>query len=150
MLRSLRRLLRTRALKRQIERTIQDGVGLHRHEWVVAERPVTGQMLQAVADRICEWCAETMARTRRPYGVDHMAVAIACARPDGEPLASASFGVFRPVEFYAEGGTRERIAEFVARLDPRDLNDGPEPVRFAAALFSWGDVARAVLSEGVD
>lgn len=147
MLRSLRRLWRTRALKRQIERNIQAGVGLHRQEWVLADRPVTDDALAAMAARICTWCAETMARTRRPYGLDQMAVAVACAREGGEPVASASFGVFRPVEFYQEGGTRDRIAEFLVGLDPRDLNQGAEPLRFAAALFSWGDVARAVLFE---
>lgn len=139
-----------RVLRRQIERSIQAGVGLHRYEWVLADRPVTGEALKAMAARICDWCAETMARTRRPYGLDQMAVAVACARAGGEPVASASFGVFRPVEFYQEGGTRDRIAEFLAGLDPQDLNDGTEPLRFAAALFSWGDVARAVLFEDAD
>ena len=62
-------------------------------------------------------------------------------RAGGSPVASATFGVFRPVEFYQEGGVADRVGSFMESLRVEELNRRTS-VRFAAALFSWGDVAR--------
>ncbi|MDA0271565.1 MAG: hypothetical protein O2798_11215 [Chloroflexi bacterium] len=63
--------------------------------------------------------------------------------PGGEPIASTTFGVFRPVEFYLEDGVGARLEEYLRSLSLDVLNDRDEqPIRFAVALFSWGDVAR--------
>ena len=97
-----------------------------------------------VADEIIEWCKSTMARTKRPHGIDHMAVAVACAHPGDEPVASATFGVFRPADFYRAGGVSDSLTTFVNSIDKSGF-DAARPIRFAAALFSWGDVARATV-----
>ena len=86
-----------------------------------------------------------MGRTLRPYGIDQMAVGLACAPPQGEAFATVSLGVFRPVEYYAQGGTRQQIEDFVRALPLEVINRHHEPVRLAAALFSWGDLARATV-----
>jgi hypothetical protein len=122
----LRRQARRNNLSRRIEQHIRSGVGLYGDEWVL--------------DRV-----ETMAATRRPYGIDQMALALAVAHPGSEPLASTAINIFRPVEFYQPGGQRERIEAFLLGLDPELLNQAGAPVRVAVTLFSWGDVARAAL-----
>jgi hypothetical protein len=141
----LRRHMRRRTLARRIEANIRAGIGLYGQEWVLDQFPVAPRALSDLAEKITTWCAETMATTRRPYGIDQMALALAGAHPGSEPMASAGVSVFRPLEFYQPGGQRERIADFVASLDVEQLNRTARPVRIAATLFSWGDVARAAL-----
>ena len=69
----------------------------------------------------------------------------------GGALASKTFGVFRPVDFYSEDGTEARVEEFLRAVPLADLNSeleaGASGIRFAAALFSWGDVAREAMFE---
>ena len=81
---------------------------------------------------------ERIAATRRPYGVDQLALAIACAEPGSSLLASSTFGVFRPVEFDEDGSVADRVTRFMQNLrvgDVKELNRR-SATRFAAALFS--------------
>jgi hypothetical protein len=133
--------LRHDPLRAQVEESIRAGTGLHKGEWLLAQGPRDAQDVDAVGDAIVAWCREQMQGTRRPYGIDQMALAVACAVPDGQPIASATFGVFRPIDFYREGGVSEQVSEFM-RSVPLDQLPASTAVRFAAALFSWGDVAR--------
>jgi len=147
MLRWITRAWRRRRLKHEVEENLRAGVGLHRREWLLTACPISRATLRTLAQEIATWCAETIAQTRRPYGIDHLAAAIACAHPGTAPLASASFGLFRPTDFYREGGTRDSIFHFVQCLDPGALNAEGGQVRFAVALFSWGEVARAMFEK---
>jgi len=125
-----------------VEASIRRGTGLSRREWLMGAEPMTPQHIQALADELLEWCRERMAASRRPYGIDQMALAVACAEPGGVPLASATFGVFRPVEFYTAEGVAEQVETFLHDIPLDVLNRREGAIRFAAALFSWGDVAR--------
>jgi hypothetical protein len=73
-------------------------------------------------------------------------VALACAVPSGDPLAATTFGEFRPVDFYGEAGAGEHGEHFVRSIRVEELNrrisESASGIRFAAALFSWDDVAR--------
>ncbi len=131
-------------LRARIEASVRDGVGLSKHEWLLPA-PIRRHELAALGESVVEWSRLRVAESRRPYGIDQSALALACAHPGGAPLASGTFGVFRPIELYAEDGITERIQTFLGALPVETLNDSGEPVRFAAALFSWGDVARATL-----
>ena len=132
---------RTGDLRAQVEESIQAGKGLRRGEWLLEAGARTPEAVAALADTMVEWCREQIGDTRRPYGIDQLALAVACAEPGGAAIASTTFGVFRPVDFYREGGVGEQVAEFVNGVPPAAL-EAPPAVRFAAALFSWGDVAR--------
>lgn len=142
---SLKRRARRRTLTRRIEENIRSGVGLYGKEWILDDLPVTNAHLTALATEIAEWCVETMGSTRRPYGIDQMAMALAGAHPGREPLTTATLKVFRPLEFYQPGGQCEQITEFVAGLDLARVNAVQAPLRVAATLFSWGDIARSAL-----
>lgn len=131
-------------LRARIEASVRDGVGLSKREWTLPP-PVRPHELTALGEAVVEWSRLRVAESRRPYGIDQSALALACAHPGRAPLASATFGVFRPIELYTEGGIPERVQTFLDELPAETLNDSGEPVRFAAALFSWGDVARATL-----
>jgi hypothetical protein len=128
-----------------VEASIEEGTGLSKGEWLLTDLPFEDQDIDALSTEMIDWCRERMAEARRPYGIDQMALAVACAVPGGRPLASTSFGVFRPVEFYAEGGIADRLGHFLRSIHLEDLNRRHSDVRFAAALFSWGDIARATV-----
>ncbi len=145
MLNSAAAWLRRRRVSKAVQESIRKGVGLYREQWLLDDLPLTENSLSRIADQIVDWCKDTMARTRRPNGIDHMAVAVACAHPGEEPLASATFGVFRPVDFYRSGGVAESLTSFVMAIDESRGITTSQPIRFAAALFSWGDVARAAV-----
>ncbi len=137
-------------LRTRVEASIRRGTGLFRHEWLLGPEPLTSAVMQELSDEVAEWCRGRMSETRRPYGIDQMALALACAIPGGQPIASTTFGVFRPVEFYVEDGVAARVERYLHSLSLDVLNQrGPQPIRFAAALFSWGDVAReTVFTDG--
>lgn len=128
-------------LRARVEASIRRGTGLSRREWLLGPEALTEGTVQALADDILEWCRERMAASRRPYGIDQIALAIACAEPGRPPLASTTFGVFRPVEFYTTEGVAKQVQAYLHDLPLTALNDRQGSLRFAVALFSWGDVA---------
>lgn len=142
MLASLMNRFRPDPLRARVEASIRRGTGLSRREWLLGPDPLDAPAMQRLSDEIVEWCRYRMSESRRPYGIDQMALAIACAEPGREPLASTTFGVFRPVEFYTTDGIASRVEAYLDDLPMAALNHRDGPIRFAAALFSWGDVAR--------
>jgi len=145
MLDALLRRFRPDPLRSRVEASIRRGTGLSRQEWMLGAEPLGHPEMDDLGASIVGWCQDRLAATRRPYDIDQMALAIACAVPGGPPLASTTFGVFRPVEFYTEGGVAERVLAYLHDLDLEGLNRREGPIRFAAALFSWGDVARETI-----
>ena len=137
--RLLRRFRRDR-LRAEVEASLKRGTGLRKEEWLL-HTPMPSGSLERTAGEVIDWCQTKIGETRRPYGVDQMALAIACAEPGGDPIASKTFGVFRPVDFYRDGGISERVEEFFQEFHETELNER-QAIRFAAVLFSWGDVAR--------
>jgi len=135
---------RSALVRAQVEHSIQAGVGLRQHEWMLERGPHGPQHVATLAETMLDWCRDQIRETRRPYGIDQLTLAVACAEPGGDSIASATFGVFRPVDFYREGGVGDQLLDFVGSVPPDALARAPK-VRFAAALFSWGDVARQTI-----
>lgn len=142
MLSTLLDRFRPDPLRARVEASIRSGTGLSRREWLMGPDLLSEQDMHRLSEEIAEWCRERMAVSRRPYGIDQMALAVACAEPGGSPIASTTFGVFRPVEFYTPDGVAERLEAYLRALAEGELAERRGVVRFAAALFSWGDVAR--------
>ncbi len=142
MLSALLRRFRPDPLRARVEDSIRRGTGLSKEEWLLGAAPLAIADLERLAEQIIVWCRARIAETRRPYGIDQMALAIACAEPGGQPIASTTFGVFRPIEFYEDAGVEDRVRAYLAELPLDVLNQRAGGIRFAAALFSWGDVAR--------
>lgn len=141
--------LRPDPVRRRIEDSIRAGTGLSKRDWVLDQPVLATSHVERLTEEILDWCRERISETRRPYGIDQLALALACAVPGGDPLASTTFGVFRPVDFYGEDGVGERVEHFVRSIGVEELNrrisEGASGIRFAAALFSWGDVAREAI-----
>jgi hypothetical protein len=143
--------LRPDPVRRRIEESIEAGTGLSKADWMLSAPAIDDASVDQLVEEITDWCRERIASIRRPYGIDQLALALACATPGGDPLASKTFGVFRPIDFYREDGIGDRVAEFLREIPVEQLNAeldaGASGIRFAAALFSWGDVAREAMFE---
>jgi hypothetical protein len=147
--------LRPDPVRRRIEQSIRSGTGLSKADWTLSGPAVASDDIDQLVTDVGEWCRERIASIRRPYGIDQLALALACASPGGDPLASKTFGVFRPIDFYSEDGVADRVETFLREVPVEQLNaelaSGASGIRFAAALFSWGDVAReAMFDENED
>lgn len=111
------------------------GHGVYFSEWQAA------QSLDDLGREIVQWCRDTLARSRRPMGIDHFDLTLT-VHADGKPRTHR-LALLRPAELY-DGG---RVAGIVASiLAPLSREDGCEPARIAAALLSWGDIAHATIS----
>lgn len=120
---------------RKVEQLIRDGVGVRESSWNLpagSDRVA----LDALAEPMSRWVRDSMSEMRRPYGIDHVALALACRDQDGRILVSNSFGVVRPGLFYGAEG-EGRIAAFLD--DVGASGDGPREV--VGALLSLGDIA---------
>lgn len=126
---------RRRRTHRRVERLLESGIGVRESRWDVPPSPASAA--QEIADPIVQWVRLQMGEMRRPHGIDHVALALACRDEQGTLIHSDSFGVVRPATFYAPEGT-ERIASFV-----RDAGNSArgEPREILAALLSLGDLA---------
>jgi hypothetical protein len=129
--------LRKHLARRRVERLIRDGVGVQEFSWEV---PASTSTEQALVGDIQEWVCSSMANMRRPYGIDHVALALACRDETGRVMLSNSLGVVRPSSFYGAGGA-ERIEAFVG-----DMRAVPQHSRHevVGALLSLGDLAYAM------
>ena len=102
MLSRLLRRFRPDPLRARVEASIRRGTGLRKNEWLIDELPIDRADIEETLERILDWCRDEISHTRRPYGIDQMALAVACAEPGGVTFASATFGIFRPVDIAGE------------------------------------------------
>lgn len=119
----------------RIAQAVRDGVGITERSWPLPGR-TEGGSTELVA-QIIAWAHETMGTMRRPYGIDHVAFALACRDRGGRVVCSSALGVMRPSVFYTSEG-EERIAAFIA--DVRFASPGDD-AEIVGALLSLGDVA---------
>jgi len=126
-------IFRRNASRQRVERLIREGVGLNEASWTLAGGEVTADLHEGIV----AWVRESMAAMRRPYGIDQVAVALACRDDDGQVVCSNSLGVVRPSAFYGSEGD-DRIAAFLGDLDAVPAGKRREVV---GALLSLGDLA---------
>ncbi len=111
------------------------GVGVREASWPLPEPGAEGAFVEAVR----AWMAECGAGMRRPYGVDHVALALSCHGHQGHPRCSTALGI-RPLgEYLGPRGERELLG-FVrdARLA------SPEGGTVRAVFLSMGDLLAAL------
>ena len=111
---------------------------MHESSWDIVHGPDAEN--GATVERIQQWVCSSMATMRRPYGIDHVALALACRDSSGRVLLSNSLGVRRPSAFYGETGA-EAIGAFFGDLEALPDHSRHEVV---GALLSLGDLAYAM------
>lgn len=95
------------------------------------------QTTDALVDDVVAWVRSSMAHMRRPYGIDHVALALAARDADGHVVCTNSLGVVRPQNFYGDAGP-EHVRAFLG--DAARAMEG-RPGEMVGALLSLGDIA---------
>jgi hypothetical protein len=121
---------------RAIQAARRDGHGLYFTEWHAS--PATAE---SVGHELTTWCRDTLARCRRPMGIDHFDLTVT-VHGDGRPHTQR-LAFLRPGQLYEDTVVPAALASAFAALT---LGDAESSVRVAAALLSWGDVAYASMS----
>jgi hypothetical protein len=127
-------LFRRLTTHRKVERLIRDGVGVREACWRL-EDSEAGEEL--IADVIA-WVRSAMGDMRRPYGIDHVALALAARDDSGRVVCSNSLGVLRPASFYGEEGAGH-VRAFLG--DAKRALGGSGGCEVVGALLSLGDIA---------
>ncbi|MBA4179543.1 MAG: hypothetical protein C0506_03045 [Anaerolinea sp.] len=128
--------LRKTSPHRRVEQLIRQGVGIHEASWALPETGA-GEAPAELVSEIVSWVRRSMGEMRRPYGIDHVAFALACRDGEGKVLCSNSLGVIRPEVFYSEEGNARVAAFFQDVHAVRERNPGD----IVGALLSLGDLA---------
>jgi hypothetical protein len=132
----VKKFFRKLTTTRRVERLIRDGVGVREAVWQVEGLGEAEADVQLAAEMV-SWVRRQMGEMRRPYGIDHVALALACRDASGTVVCSNSLGVVRPESFYSEAGQRS-VEGFLA--DARRAA-GEGPLELVGALLSLGDIA---------
>ena len=120
---------------RKVEHLIRNGVGVREASWDI---PGYGaEAKDALVDDVIDWVRAAMGEMRRPYGIDHVALALAARDVRGTVLCSNSLGVLRPARFYANEGP-EQVRAFLGDAERAMRGQRGEMV---GALLSLGDIA---------
>lgn len=123
---------------KRVERLIRDGVGVREASWRLESHPA--QHTDAIVDDVVRWVRDSMGKMRRPYGIDHVALALAARDDSGKVVCSSSLGVLRPNSFYAEEGA-DQVRAFIGDASRVMAGRSGEMV---GALLSLGDIAFAL------
>lgn len=123
--------------RRKVEGLIRDGVGLQECRWPAPRNQVEAQNLQA---QITEWVRGSMGGMRKPYGINHVALALACRDTQGNIVLTNAMGVERSEAYWGEVG-EQKIAGFLGDVEAVPVSRRMEVV---GALLSLGDLAYAM------
>ncbi len=132
----MKHFFRKLSTHRRVERLIRDGVGVREAAWTI-DRLGDAEADASLAADMVAWVRRQMGEMRRPYGIDHVALALACRDASGRVVCSNSMGVVRPESFYSEAGATS-VEGFL--IDARNAA-GEGPVEVVGALLSLGDIA---------
>jgi hypothetical protein len=128
-------LFRRSSSHRKVERLIRDGVGVHEACWRLEEGQEHAS--ETLVTDVIAWVRESMGRMRRPYGIDHVALALAARDESGRVVCTNRLGVLRPQSFYGEAGP-DHVRSFLGDAARAMDGQGGEMV---GALLSLGDIA---------
>lgn len=134
----IRRLFRQRSLNSDVRRALEAGVGLYQASWRIEPEA----RAETIAEQLLDWCRNTAGEMRRPYGLDHMSLAITCLTGDGSEAARANLGVLRPGDLYGTGGAASSLQTALNIWADQGVFENGDALTLSAVLYSWGDLTR--------
>lgn len=143
----IRRLLERRSLHTGVRRALESGVGLYHTTWHI-EAGTEAEVSERLAAELTAWCRDALSRMQRPYGLDNVTLAVAALAEDDRQVASTSYGLLRPTDFYGSGPVEAQIQTTLRCWADEQLFVRNGGVRLSAVLFSWGDLTRELLLAG--
>jgi hypothetical protein len=106
------------------------GRGVRLEEWHVPADDAT-----SAGDYVLSWCREVVANCRRPFGIDHFDLAVACRPAADSSVQTERFLSLRPADLYSG-----RVATKLGLLLQNARRTSGDMI-IAAAVFSWGEAA---------
>ena len=146
MLQPLVRRLRRDSIRSKVRQAISAGVGVYNGSWDLSDRRSEQDGL--LSDEVLAWCHGSLARMRKPYGLDYVTLVLAIVGPENQEVATLGFGVLRSQDFYGEDDVRARLQEVLGHWSSEGILTAPQAVKLSAVLFSWGDLTRELLLAG--
>jgi hypothetical protein len=146
MLQPLVRRMRRGSIRSKVRQAIDTGVGVYNGSWDLSVLPEEGE--GALSDQVLKWCHESLARMRKPYGLDYVTLVLAVVGPENQEVATLGFGVLRPQDLYGDGDVTARLREIIGRWYEEGVLTSLQAFKLSAVLFSWGDLARELLLAG--
>ena len=141
------RLVERRSLQADVRRALTSGVGLYHTTWPLQDGADAVASEELIA-QLVGWCREVLGGTRRPYGLDYMTLVVALLREGEGQIASVSYGVLRPSDFYSPSFVEERVRETLCSWSRAHAIAGGNAGSLSAVLCSWGDLTRELLLAG--
>jgi hypothetical protein len=92
-------------------------------------------------EAMLQWCRETLANCRRPFGIDYFDLFLALSTAGDRRARSVEMEKLRIADLYEESFAEKLLGHF----RPRDSDEGPHGLRVSLAIFSWGDAAHEAL-----
>lgn len=130
-------MFRRVSARRKVEGLIRDGVGLQECRWPAPRNEEEAQSLQS---EIIDWIRGSMGGMRKPYGINHVALALACRDTHGNIVLTNALGVERSEAYWGEEG-EQKVAGFLGDVEQVPISRRMEVV---GALLSLGDLAYAL------
>ncbi|HEY5475284.1 MAG TPA: hypothetical protein VIK11_01100 [Tepidiformaceae bacterium] len=124
---------RSRATRRRVEQLIRAGCGVQEAAWTFESAEGDDGTL---ATAIEGWVREALGRTRRPNGINRVALALACRDRAGQVTCSNVTGLVSPATFYSGEGLAA-ISGFLADARAVPMAGRAEVI---CALVSLGDL----------
>lgn len=141
MVNPMSRLLQRRALRADVRRALDAGVGLYRNSWRVEADPAT------ISAELTAWCRQALGEMKRPYGLDHVTLTLSVVDSEGQRIANSDFGVLRPADFYS-GPAESYLQSTLRNWASEHLLSADRETHLSITLFSWGDLTRELLLAG--
>lgn len=120
----------------RLARLRRRGEGVYSEEWLV------GPDHHDIASEILSWCRETLAVSRRPWGLADFELAVAFAGTAGPQTLRLPRTT--PADLYRDDS--QLVTRLYAFMEGAQAAAAHGPIKVAAALRSWGDLAHAVLA----
>jgi len=143
---SLIRRLRQGSAESKVRDAVEAGVGVYHMSWELGGEPATAVRPDELDSIILEWSRATMTQMRRPYGLDYVTMALSLMGWESDETARHSFGVLRPVDFYAGGPVPTKLTQLMEEWRAEGYFESSRWL--SAVMFSWGDLTRELLLAG--
>ncbi len=144
---SLSRVIQRTSLRAGVRRALESGIGIYRTGWQVDDA-LADHGSDDLAAELIAWARQALSEMHRPYGLNHVTLALAVLNSQAAKVASANYGILRPEDFYGDRPVENQVHRTLHRWAGDEVITCGRGDRLSAVLFSWGDLTRELLLAG--
>lgn len=144
---SLSRVIQRSSLRAGVRRALESGIGIYRTGWQI-DTALADHSSDDLAAELIAWARQALSEMHRPYGLNHVTLALTVLNCQAAKVASANYGILRPEDFYGDQPLESQVHGTLHRWAGDDIITSGRGGRLSAVLFSWGDLTRELLLAG--